>query len=293
MIAASVALGAAVGIVILLRWAVWRGFKAPRTKPTQTPADYGLHYRAARIPTVGGKTLSGWCMAADKTAPTVIVAHGWGANAALMLPLAAPLRRDGWTVVMFDARNHGESDEDNFSSMPRFAEDIAACLDWLRAETDLQPQAVAALGHSVGGAAALLAASQRADIDAVISLSAFDHPLRVMRRSLALVHIPYRPFGWLICRYVERIIGWRFDDIAPIATVGKIACPILVGHGALDDVVSPDAAREIAAKAPQGLCELAIIADTGHEAPVDYERVHQILRGFLERIAESRRRLEA
>jgi pimeloyl-ACP methyl ester carboxylesterase len=42
-----------------------------------------------------------------------------------MLPIAAPLRRAGLNVLRVDARNHGGSDSDTFSSLPRFAEDLA------------------------------------------------------------------------------------------------------------------------------------------------------------------------
>jgi dipeptidyl aminopeptidase/acylaminoacyl peptidase len=69
--------------------------------------------------------------------------------------------------------------------MPRFAEDIAAGLAWLRARSDFAGNRLALLGHSVGAGAVLLHAARHDDVCAVISLSAFAHPREMMRRFLA------------------------------------------------------------------------------------------------------------
>lgn len=264
----------------VLRWAVWRGFRAPCPPVTASPADFGLCHDDVSIPTANGKRLAGWLIPAAAGAPLVVVMHGWGVNATAMLPLAAVLHRRGLALLLLDARSHGRSDPDTFSSMPRFAEDIDAALDWLAARWTGTRPPMAVLGHSVGGAAALLAASRRRDIDAVVSLSAFDHPLRVMRATLARAHIPFHPFGWLICRYVERVIGARFDAIAPVATIGRVRCPVLVGHGTEDDMVSPDAARAIAAAAP-ATARLVLLDGAGHEGPADYDDLADLLTAFL------------
>lgn len=264
----------------VLRWAVWRGFRAPCPPVTATPGDFGLDHQNVAIPTVNGKKLAAWLIPATPSAPLVVVMHGWGANAQSMLPLAAVLHRRGFALLLLDARSHGNSDRDTFSSMPRFAEDIDAALDWLAIRHGGSRQPIAVLGHSVGGAAALLAASRRHDICAVVSLSAFDHPLRVMRATLAHARVPFRPFGWLICRYVERVIGARFDTIAPVATIGHVRCPVLIGHGVEDDMVSPDAARAIAAAAPES-ARLVLLDGAGHEGPACYDQLGDLLSAFL------------
>lgn len=269
--------------LIGLRWAVWRGFRAPRPPVTTSPADWGLAYADASIPTVNGKRLTAWLVPASPGAALVVVMHGWGANAESMLPLAAALHRHGFAVLLVDARSHGRSDGDTFSSMPRFAEDLDAALEWLTARPEGRPGRVALLGHSVGGAAALLCASRRDDVDAVVSLSAFDHPERVMRAFLKRAHVPFRPFGWLVCRYVERIIGHRFDAIAPIATIGRVHCPVLIGHGTADALVPPACAHAIAAAAA-GPLDLALLDGAGHEEPPCYDHLGEILAGFLDRV---------
>lgn len=265
-----------------LRWAVWRGFRAPRPPVTISPAAFGLAHTDIAIPTANGKVLAGWLVPAAPGAPLVVVMHGWGANAETMLPLAKVLHRHGFALLLLDARSHGRSEADTFSSMPRFAEDLDAAIDWLATGGADRPARLALLGHSVGGAAALLCASRRTGMDAVVSLSAFDHPETVMRAYLARAHVPFRPFGWLVCRYVERIIGHRFDAIAPVATIRNVRCPVLIGHGAEDRLVPPDCARAIAAAAASPV-ELVLLPGTGHEEPPSYDHLGDMLAAFLRR----------
>lgn len=263
-----------------LRWAVHRGFRPPATAETTTPDAFGRPYRRVRVPTANGKTLFGWLLPGRSGIPAIVMMHGWGANADTLLPLAAPLARAGHTVLLVDARSHGRSDADTFSSMPRFAEDIESAMAWLAACPEFAPRRIALFGHSVGAAAALLVASRRCDVAAAISLAAFDHPERVMRRQLSQGHIPYWPLGWLVCRYVERVIGHSFDAIAPVNTVARIHCPVLIGHGADDTVVPWQAAAAIHANAGAN-ARMLILAHTGHERPASFDHLAALLGNFL------------
>ena len=121
--------------------------------------------------------------------------------------------------------------------MPRFAEDIAAGLDWLRRQPEIAPDRMALLGHSVGAAAALLHASRNHDVRAVVSLSAFAHPREVMRRLMAEKGVPYPVLGWYVMRHVQHVIGASFDDIAPLNTLACSQCATLLVHGRQDTVV--------------------------------------------------------
>jgi pimeloyl-ACP methyl ester carboxylesterase len=77
----------------------------------------------------------------------------------------------------------------------------------------------------------------------VISLSAFAHPDGMMRRWLAEKGLPFFPLGWYVLRYVEHVIGHRFDAIAPENTLPEIRCPVLLAHGR-DDTVIPQSDAE-------------------------------------------------
>lgn len=245
----------------LLRWLL-RRFAVPREAHLTTPADHGLPAFTVGLRARDGRRLHGWFVPAGIAgrAPAVLVMHGWGANASMMLPLAGPLHEAGHAVLLIDARGHGDSDDIDFMSLPRFADDVAAGLDWLGARRDVDPARLSLIGHSVGAAAVLLEASRRPRVRAVISLSAFAHPRDMMRRHLTAMGIAWRPFGALITLQVQRLIGARFDDIAPLTTLPKIRCPVLLAHGLHDSTVPFTDARRLADARP-GTPLLALPAD--------------------------------
>jgi pimeloyl-ACP methyl ester carboxylesterase len=113
--------------------------------------------REVRIAGSRGKSLFGWLVSPPDTfqspRPAVLVMHGWGANAAMMWQVVPPLHDAGLAVLLIDARCHGRSDDEEFTSMPRLAEDIAAGLAWLRQQAGIAPDRLALVGHSVGAAA--------------------------------------------------------------------------------------------------------------------------------------------
>lgn len=238
----------------LAHLAILRGLRAPRVVhdlPQAHPGVAAGRVREVHLRGPRGKRLSGWLVspasASRRPAPAVLVMHGWGANAAMMWPVVPPLHDAGFAVLLIDARCHGRSDGEAFTSMPRFAEDIAAGLDWLKRQPDIATDRLALLGHSVGAAAALLHLSRHRDAQAVVSLSSFAHPREVMRGFMAEKRLPYPVVGWYVMRHVQRVIGSRFDDIAPLNTIARVQCPVLVVHGRADTVVPvADADRLVA-----------------------------------------------
>jgi pimeloyl-ACP methyl ester carboxylesterase len=210
-------------------------FAPPQRDASQTPADFGLEGEHIWLDSINGTRLHGWFIpAGSKPAPAVAVLHGWGANGALLLPIAPYLHEGGYHALFLDARNHGLSEHDDFSSMPRFAEDLEVGLAWLRARDDVTSTAVA--GHSVGAGAAILAASRDRDIAAVVSLSAFAHPREMMTKQLRLGVLPGVVSGAMLWP-IEQIIGHSFDDIAPLHRIGDVECPVLIVHGDADRVI--------------------------------------------------------
>ena len=263
---------------------ILRRLRAPRLPHPSAPSALGLDAQSLRLRTAGGKTLFAWWVPAPGAAPApaVVVMHGWGVNASFMLPAAPPLHAAGFAVLLIDARCHGASDDEDFTSLPRFAEDIETGLDWLKQQPGVDSARLAVMGHSVGAGAALLCAARRADVRAVVSLSAFAHPREVMLRMLAEAHIPYPVLGGYVLRHVQRVIGARFDDFAPLTSMRQIRCPVLLVHGTNDKVVPFEDARRLQAAGLQGTVQCLSVTG-GHDPSQAIEEHFPQLIEFLQR----------
>lgn len=237
----------ALGLVRLYPRVVKRHLAPPQRPQPHTPADLGLPEVPVTLQSASGTELHAWFIPADGSAPAVVVLHGWGANASLMLPLAPHLHRSGMHSLFLDARNHGRSEHDDFVSMPRFAEDLDVAIDWLDEHDGVT--AVGVIGHSVGAGAALLVGSRRSDLGAIVSVSAFAHPGEIMAASPPISRMPTRMRRGML-RTMERTIGVRFDDIAPRSTVSRVEAPLILVHGDADRVVPLSNLWELADRAP-------------------------------------------
>ena len=94
------------------------------------------------VPGPGNARLRGWFLTAapaPEQGPAALVMHGWGGSALDMAPLAVPLCEAGVHTLLPDVRGHGRSDDCAITSMPHFAEDVAAGLSWLRAHPLVDP----------------------------------------------------------------------------------------------------------------------------------------------------------
>lgn len=271
-----------IGGLFLLRYLLHAGLAPKSTTQGQQPADLNLPARPVRIPGTLGMTLFAWFIPANSPGPSkaIVLLHGWGGNASTLLPAALTLHHAGYAVLLPETRNHGRSDRRGYSALPSFAEDLNCALDWLSSQPEIDSDQLVAMGHSVGAAAVLLSASQRHNLRAVVSISAFAHPEQVMQRWLAEWHIPYRPIGWLVNRYIEKVIGARFCNIAPIQTLPSIHCPVLLLHGLQDTTVPVEDAHRLWRHRGQNVT--LIECNGTHEGFEDLDLVTQRILSFLE-----------
>ncbi len=248
-------------------------FRVPKNLEKIDPGKMGIEFQTISIPTVSQKLLFGWFLPVQNSTTTLIILHGWGSNAEQMLPLALPFYEAGMNILLIDARNHGRSDRDSFSSLPRFAEDLEEAVKWLKRNYPHYSNKIALLGHSVGAGAVLFAASKRNDIDALISISAFAHPKQMMQRFLKRFHTPILLNNFII-RYAEWIIGLRYEEFAPINTICHVKCPSLLVHGKIDTTVPVEDALLISNSCKRANIKLMIIENAGHES-IDKIKLHQ------------------
>jgi len=272
LIITAVALG---GLAVAAPRLLKRAFAPPQREVHSEPSDYGLAGADVWFDGPNGKRLHGWWIEADEPAPLVIVLHGWGGNSADMLPIGPGLVEAGFHVLFLDARKHGLSDDEDFMSMPRFAEDLLTAIGTVHDRIEVT--AIGVIGHSVGAAATIYAASMDERIDAVVAVASFSHAAEMMRENFSFP----APVTWALLEVVERMIGHDYDEFAPRNRIGEVAVPVMLMHGDADSVIPLGDSVDLHRRCPGS--ELIVVPGGTHSNLHAYQPFFPIVDEFLQR----------
>ena len=111
----------------------------------------------------------------DRELPGVVAVHGFAASSVIMEPLGRTLARAGYVVALPDVSGHGanaqplraqDSDRDALQT------DLAAVVEWLGNQPNVDAGRLALVGHSMGAGAVTRFASQAtSDVRATVAIS--------------------------------------------------------------------------------------------------------------------------
>jgi pimeloyl-ACP methyl ester carboxylesterase len=91
----------------------------------------------------------------------------------VMGQLAGQLADAGYLVVRYDKRGVGQSGgRAESATLSDYADDVVSVVQWLRKQKDVDGKRLYVVGHSEGGAVALMAATRSGDIRAVVTIAA-------------------------------------------------------------------------------------------------------------------------
>jgi fermentation-respiration switch protein FrsA (DUF1100 family) len=249
----------------------------PRCTRREDPAKWGVPSEDVQFRAPDGTQISGWLARGELTGgPAIIVAHGHGASRHGSLA-HAQLLYPRYSVLMPDHRAHGGSAGRYTSIGYHERLDLIGAARYLR---ELGYSRIGVLGISMGGAAAILAAAESPEIDAVVADSSFACLWRAVQRSACHRGYPgpiTAPLAYLACHTAALRLRYRQAFGDPVRVVGEIAPrPLLIIHGGDDDLISADSAYQLYMAAGPGR-ELWILPRTGHAraleaAPEQYSR---------------------
>jgi pimeloyl-ACP methyl ester carboxylesterase len=298
IVAALLLAAAAAGVVALDRMSL--ALLRPVRRPVvRTPDALGLPWRETSIPS--SPELVAWELDGERPdGPVVILAHGWGANQGTVLPMAAALLEAASLVFTYDVRGHGLSDRAPFVSLRQFRDDALRMIEHVR-ETLLErrqeglsegparptPSRVPILlvGHSMGGAAAVLAAESAA-LDAIALVATPCDVYGTMVRYLRERGIPGHLLVPLLKPFINRRIGVSPSTLDPARAIHGLATRVLIVQPELDTRVPPSEGRRL-----QELSggRLEIIEDAGHSDVVTARRTGEVLRAFARSLVREER----
>jgi fermentation-respiration switch protein FrsA (DUF1100 family) len=240
----------------------------PHSYPARTPAATGIaDYRDVRFLTGDGLTLAGW-YAPARNGVVVIYVHGLAGNRGELLDEAGIISARGYGALLVDLRNSGDSQGATTTLGLEEAEDVRAAIAFVRAQPGGADERIVLYGHSMGGAAVLLAAARAPDASVVVAESAYTSlEGNIGHAFTALTLLPAFPFVPLVVSFGEQETGMRIGQVRPIDAVAAISPrPLLIVHGEQDELVPVENARALyaAAREPK---ELYLLPEAHHDLP--------------------------
>lgn len=223
--------GAAITAIDLAR----RAFRhhqlfAPSADPLKSwdPSDYGIPADAVqevRFPTPDGETLYGWYCRSPRPVASALYCHGNRGNLTTSAEVIPHLLDAGINVLFFDYRGFGRS-----TGQPSINGIVSDGVTAARFHDEIRPKSLPSIlyGYSLGGAVAAQVI-KRYPFDALILQSTFTSLPKITR-----VLFPRIP--------LHLVAGNVFDTLSVIR---KLKVPLLIIHGASDEVVPTAMAREL------------------------------------------------
>ena len=206
LVAAAVLVG---GFVLLSLVSFWLAVRPPRIAIPLRPDEFRLAVEEVTITAGDGVKLAAW-LAARPGAPALVLLHGYPAEKADVLPIAAALA-PRFTVLLLDQRYFGASGGRATTIGFRERGDLRHAIDYLAARGFGE---VGVFGLSLGGAVALLAAAEDDRIRAVAA---------------------YAPFGMLKYPFVALLRGWSLlffghdiTAVSPERAAARLSIPVLL-----------------------------------------------------------------
>lgn len=228
-------------------------------------------------------TLRGWYVETDPAAPVVILTHGLKASRreANILTPAGMLARNGFNVLIYDLRNHGDSDHDNgrTSIGNKEYKDVLGAWDWLIEEKGYSPERIGLYGISLGGGTTLIAFGEEPRVAAAFVDSPFANLPEIITAELQRNNYPtiLAPSGIFMARVMD---GTDLLAHSPAdAVLNDNGRPLFIIHGTADSRISVDQTRELETLAQQNNANLIVWIPEGVEhvgavfdLPQEYEQ---------------------
>jgi alpha-beta hydrolase superfamily lysophospholipase len=155
--------------------------------------------------------------------------------------MAVFLHAAGFHCLTIDIRAHGMNPPERLPmSAGEFGLDALAAFRALIARDEVTVGAVA--GHSMGAIGAILAAAADPRVAAVVATSGPADPYRLTRQTFRLARLPIPdpiayPLAWLTTRVYLKPRGHDATEVSATTAIERYRGPVLLAHGALDQVV--------------------------------------------------------
>ncbi|WP_343796860.1 alpha/beta hydrolase [Bacillus carboniphilus] len=172
--------------------------------------------------------------------PLIIIIHGWGSNRSRMKRYIKPLYSEGYSLLLFDVRSHGESEDVKAPTVKIFREDVIAAIQYAKSRNEIDPNRIGILAHSFGGLGSIIANQEDLGIQAVVADSIPVQFSTIMKAALKMYKMPYYPLGPMMINIMFIRAGISRNELkeydVPKALRNRKSAVFLV-HSKKDDFV--------------------------------------------------------
>lgn len=218
----------------------------------KTPADYGLNYQKADFKTADGVNIKGWLIP-SKNNKLIVMTHvggltKYGSTVSYksfsklfnqeieFLKLAHHLNNEGYGVLLFDFRNHGESDPSPNGGKSGVGleeyQDVVAALNYLENNKETKNLDLGFVSLCMGANSTIIAMSKQPQAFKKVKCMVAVQPIsfEVFLRTYAKVRFTSGG-GKLIFPIIRQFVNWQskypLQDMSPGSYVKDIKVPTL------------------------------------------------------------------
>lgn len=234
----------------------------------------------------GGKSLQGWFFPRLKTAPTIILCHGYQSNRGELLTLVSALQEHGYNVFVFDFSSHGSAG--GFSSLGfHETQQVLAAIEAVARRDDVDRTRFGLWGASLGAYAALAAAASDSRVRAVIADSAYDEPAAMFRLQVERSGLGGAPLVGRFAMWAYKLLHLSYRTQPPLSQrlPGLAGVPKLFIQ-AHDNPELAEATKQLFLQAPEPREQL-LLAKSNYARMFEEERrayEASVVRFFLQNI---------
>jgi len=248
-------------------FALYLNTHPPRYHLHETPEDYNLSATKFSVQTCDAVIISGVAIVPNTrcSVPAIIINHGLGAAKCDFYSLAAYFVEQGFAVLLFDYRGHGNSSGTTCTLGLHEQKDLSAIIDRASGMHGIDAEKIGLYGFSLGASVALLVAAADKRIHAVAADSPFatleDMTAHVLRTRY---YLPRFPFMSLIQLWYRLLYGSWMKTVSPLSIMKQLSgTPLLFVVGDSDTLIPPSHTKKLFESAT-GHRELWIVEGASH-----------------------------
>ncbi|MBC7692903.1 MAG: alpha/beta hydrolase [Methylotenera sp.] len=220
-------------------------YEAPEAEKAFLATGHAFHFEGAE-----GRKIAAWSWG---DGPTVFLVHGWSGRGGQLHHFVQPLLEGGYSVVLFDAPGHGQTEGEQ-STMIEFMQTV------FNAVQSAGP-AAAIIAHSMGAPAVALAVKQGLTVPKLIFIAPPVGPAEFSREFASYYGLSEKIRSGLQKR-LEKKQQVKWKDLNLTDVVKTLTSRILVIHDREDRDVSYKTGEKVAKAAQDS--ELFLTRGLGH-----------------------------